>query len=119
LANERQVGVVGVQAVGEQLERRHGHRSNDLTQLILGVDRDAEDLAGLFDERNEALMSMFSDVIRKAHAAGIKIGICGQGPSDHPDFAAFLVRAGIDSLSLNPDSFLHTLQVVAQAESRT
>lgn len=93
--------------------------SNDLTQLILGVDRDAEDLAGLFDERNEAVTSMISDVIRKAHAAGIKIGICGQGPSDHPDFAAFLVREGIDSLSLNPDSFLHTLHIVAQAESQT
>lgn len=93
--------------------------SNDLTQLILGVDRDAEDLAGLFDERNEAVTTMISDVIRKAHAAGIKIGICGQGPSDHPDFAAFLVREGIDSLSLNPDSFLHTLHIVAQAESQT
>jgi pyruvate,water dikinase len=93
--------------------------SNDLTQLILGVDRDAEDLAGLFDERNEAVTSMISEVIRKAHAAGIKIGICGQGPSDHPDFAAFLVREGIDSLSLNPDSFLHTVHLVAEAESLT
>lgn len=92
--------------------------SNDLTQLVLGVDRDAEDLAGLFDERNEAVTSMISEVIRKAHAAGIKIGICGQGPSDHPDFAAFLVREGIDSLSLNPDSFLHTVHLVAEAESR-
>jgi pyruvate,water dikinase len=91
--------------------------SNDLTQLVLGVDRDAEDLAGLFDERNEAVMSMISEAIRRAHAGGIKIGICGQGPSDHPDFAAFLVREGIDSISLNPDSFLHALQVVAQAES--
>jgi pyruvate, water dikinase len=93
--------------------------SNDLTQLILGVDRAAEDLAGLFDERNEAVTSMISDVIRKAHAAGIKIGICGQGPSDHPDFAGFLVREGIDSLSLNPDSFLHTVHLVAQAEALT
>ena len=62
---------------------------------------------------------MIADVIRKAHAAGIKIGICGQGPSDHPDFAEFLVHEGIDSLSLNPDSFLHTLQVVAEAELPT
>ncbi|KRE64982.1 phosphoenolpyruvate synthase [Arthrobacter sp. Soil736] len=91
--------------------------SNDLTQLVLGVDRDAEDLAGLFDERNEAVTSMIADVIRKAHGAGIKVGICGQGPSDHPDFAAFLVREGIDSLSLNPDSFLQTVHIVAQAES--
>lgn len=92
--------------------------SNDLTQLVLGVDRDAEDLAGLFDERNEAVTSMISDVIRKAHEAGIKIGICGQGPSDHPDFAAFLVGEGIDSLSLNPDSFLHIVQIVAEAEAQ-
>lgn len=91
--------------------------SNDLTQLVLGVDRDAEDLAGLFDERNEAVTSMIADVIRRAHGAGIKVGICGQGPSDHPDFAAFLVREGIDSLSLNPDSFLQTVHIVAQAES--
>jgi pyruvate,water dikinase len=90
--------------------------SNDLTQLVLGVDRDAEDLAGLFDERNEAVTSMIGEVIRKAHVAGIKIGLCGQGPSDHPDFAAFLVRAGIDSVSLNPDSFLRTADVIAQAE---
>jgi pyruvate,water dikinase len=93
--------------------------SNDLTQLILGVDRDAEVLAALFDERNEAVTSMISEVIGKAHAAGIKIGICGQGPSDHPDFAEFLIGEGIDSLSLNPDSFLHTLHLVARAESMT
>ena len=80
--------------------------SNDLTQLVLGVDRDSGTLAELFDERDEAVKAMIAEVIRKAHAAGIKIGICGQAPSDHPDFAEFLVAAGIDSISLNPDSFV-------------
>jgi pyruvate,water dikinase len=90
--------------------------SNDLTQLVLGVDRDAGELAGLFDERDEAVKRMISEAIRKAHAAGIKIGICGQAPSNYPDFAAFLVREGIDSISLNPDSFLKTAGIVAEAE---
>ncbi|MDJ0324786.1 phosphoenolpyruvate synthase [Cryobacterium sp. PH31-AA6] len=90
--------------------------SNDLTQLVLGVDRDAEDLAALFDERDEAVKSMISQAIAKAHAAGIKIGICGQGPSNYPDFAAFLVEQGIDSISLNPDSFLKTVSHISAAE---
>jgi len=90
--------------------------SNDLTQLVLGVDRDAEDLAALFDERDEAVKSMISQAIAKAHAAGIKIGICGQGPSNYPDFAAFLVEEGIDSISLNPDSFLKTVSHISAAE---
>jgi pyruvate,water dikinase len=92
--------------------------SNDLTQLVLGVDRDAEDLAALFDERDEAVTTMISEAIRKAHLAGIKIGICGQGPSNYPDFAAFLVREGIDSISLNPDSFLKTISHIAAAEAQ-
>jgi Phosphoenolpyruvate synthase/pyruvate phosphate dikinase len=91
--------------------------SNDLTQLVLGVDRDSERLAELFDERNEAVTRFIADVIAKAHAAGIKIGICGQGPSDHPDFAEFLVAQGIDSVSLNPDSFAKTVKVIAAAEA--
>jgi pyruvate, water dikinase len=91
--------------------------SNDLTQLVLGVDRDSGILAGLFDERDEAVKTMISQAIAKAHEAGIKIGICGQGPSNHPDFAAFLVREGIDSISLNPDSFVRTAQSIADAES--
>jgi pyruvate,water dikinase len=91
--------------------------SNDLTQLTLGVDRDSEQLATLFDERDEAVTRMISEAIRKAHAAGIPIGICGQGPSNYPDFAAFLVREGIDSISLNPDSFLQTVRTIADAES--
>jgi len=90
--------------------------SNDLTQLVLGVDRDAEDLAALFDERDEAVKSMISQAIAKAHAAGIKIGICGQAPSNYPDFAAFLVQEGIDSISLNPDSFLKTVSHISAAE---
>lgn len=91
--------------------------SNDLTQLVLGVDRDSEELAALFDERDPAVTSMIAQVIGKAHAAGIKIGICGQGPSNHPDFARFLVGKGIDSISLNPDTYLRTVQVIASAES--
>ncbi|MFJ5956426.1 phosphoenolpyruvate synthase [Paenarthrobacter sp. NPDC092416] len=92
--------------------------SNDLTQLVLGVDRDSEQLAGLFDERDEAVTTMISEVIGKAHGAGIKIGICGQGPSNHADFAEFLVREGIDSISLNPDTFLRTVPLIAAAEDR-
>ena len=93
--------------------------SNDLTQLVLGVDRDSEELAALFDERDEAVKRMISEAIHKAHAAGIKIGICGQAPSNYPDFAAFLVSEGIDSISLNPDSFLKTVRLIAEAEGQT
>ncbi|MGY4856511.1 phosphoenolpyruvate synthase [Cryobacterium sp. AP23] len=93
--------------------------SNDLTQLVLGVDRDSADLAALFDERNEAVTRMISEAIDKAHAAGIKIGICGQGPSNYPDFAEFLVGRGIDSISLNPDSFLRTVHRIKEAEVKT
>ena len=90
--------------------------SNDLTQLILGVDRDSAELAGLFDERDAAVKHMIVDVIARAHACGTKVGICGQAPSNYPDFAAFLVQAGIDSISLNPDSFVATTRFVAAAE---
>ena len=93
--------------------------SNDLTQLVLGVDRDSGILANLFDERDEAVTRMISEAIRNAHAAGIKIGICGQGPSNHPDFAAFLISEGIDSMSLNPDSFVRTIKAVAEAEGQS
>lgn len=84
--------------------------SNDLTQLILGVDRDSEELHKLFDERNEAVKRAISQVIEQAHAGGCKVGICGQAPSDYPDFAQFLVDRGIDSISLNPDSVVDTLK---------
>ena len=93
--------------------------SNDLTQLVLGVDRDSGDLAALFDERNEAVTRMISEAIDKAHVAGIKIGICGQGPSNYPDFAEFLVGQGIDSISLNPDTFLKTVHRIKDAEVKT
>ena len=90
--------------------------SNDLTQLILGVDRDSEIVAHIFDERNPAVMRSVASVIRDAKAAGRKIGICGQAPSDYPEFAAFLVDCGIDSISLNPDAVLRTTLAVAELE---
>jgi len=90
--------------------------SNDLTQLTLGVDRDSELLAGLFDEQDEAVKWMIRNVIESAHAAGAKVGLCGQAPSDHPDFAAFLVDCGIDSVSVTPDSFIAVKQKIAAAE---
>jgi pyruvate,water dikinase len=93
--------------------------SNDLTQLTLGVDRDSAELAELFDEQDEAVRWMIESVIRKARAAGAKIGLCGQAPSDHPEFAAFLVECGIDSISITPDSFLAVKRRVAEAESKT
>ena len=92
--------------------------SNDLTQLVLGVDRDSGELAPLFDERHEAVKRTIREAIVGAHAAGIKIGICGQAPSNYPEFAEFLVEAGIDSISLNPDSFVTTLRHVAMVEAR-
>lgn len=90
--------------------------SNDLTQLTLGIDRDSERLAPLFDERNEAVRSLIGELIRVAHRHGRKVGLCGQAPSDHPEFARFLVAAGIDSISVNPDSFVAVKQVIAEAE---
>jgi pyruvate,water dikinase len=92
--------------------------SNDLTQLVLGVDRDSSELSYLFDERNEAVKKMISDLIVSAHKAGCKVGICGQAPSDYPDFAKFLIERGIDSISLNPDSVIKTKRLVAIAEKK-
>ena len=91
--------------------------SNDLTQLVLGVDRDAAELAELFDERDEAVKTVIAATIEAAHRKGIKVGICGQGPSDHPELAEFLVRAGIDSISLNPDTVLDGRRLVAAIEA--
>ncbi len=91
--------------------------SNDLTQLVLGVDRDSGILSDLFDERDPAVKRMIEQAVAGAHAAGIPIGICGQAPSNHPDFAAFLVELGIDSMSLAPDSFARTAAQVAAAEA--
>ena len=90
--------------------------SNDLTQLILGVDRDSEIVAHVFDERNEAVLRMIASVIQVAHAKQRKIGICGQAPSDYPEFAEFLVRQGIDSLSLTADALLRTTMQVLELE---
>lgn len=92
--------------------------SNDLTQLVLGVDRDSDILARFFDERDPAVKTMIADVIQRVHQAGITVGLCGQGPSDHPDFAEFLITQGIDSVSLNPDSVLRTIPVISAAEQR-
>ena len=91
--------------------------SNDLTQLVLGVDRDSERLSDIFDERNPAVEAMIEQLITVAHEEDRKVGICGQGPSDHPDFAEFLVRAGIDSISLTPDSVIRTRKRIARIES--
>lgn len=92
--------------------------SNDLTQLTLGVDRDSGELADLFDEQDEAVKWMIRRVITEAVKAGAKIGICGQAPSDHPEFAKFLVDCGIDSISVSPDSFVAVKKKVAEAEGR-
>ena len=91
--------------------------SNDLTQLVLGIDRDAERLAHLFDEQQASVKQMITDVIERAHAADRPVGLCGQAPSDYPDFAAFLVEAGIDSISVTPDSVVDVIQAVAEAEA--
>ena len=90
--------------------------SNDLTQLTMGIDRDSEALAGLFSERDPAVLWMIETVIAKAKAAGRKIGLCGQAPSNDPEFAKLLVKAGIDTISVTPDSFLAVKANVAEAE---
>jgi len=92
--------------------------SNDLTMLILGADRDNEVLAPLFDERNPAVKRAIQELIRTAHKYNKTVSICGQAPSVYPEFAEFLVRAGIDSISVNPDVIVHTRRMVAQVEHR-
>ncbi|OLZ62766.1 phosphoenolpyruvate synthase, partial [Streptomyces amritsarensis] len=92
--------------------------SNDLTQLTLGVDRDSEALADVFDENDPAVTRLIGLLVPRAHAAGRPVGLCGQRPSDDPGFAAFLVGVGIDSLSVAPDSFAAVKQHVAAAEER-
>jgi pyruvate,water dikinase len=92
--------------------------SNDLTQLTLGLDRDSALVAHIFDERNEGVKQMVALAIAKAKQNGRKIGICGQAPSDYPEFASFLVEQGIDSISLNPDSVLKTMLEIAKVEQR-
>jgi len=90
--------------------------SNDLTQMVLGVDRDSSELHSLFDEQHEAVKRSIRMLIRDAHAAGVHVGICGEAPSNHPEFAEFLVREGIDSMSLSPDSVIAVKRRIARVE---
>ncbi len=92
--------------------------SNDLTQLTLGLDRDSSLVAHLYDERNEAVKRMIAQVIKVAKEKGKKIGICGQGPSDYPEFAQFLVEQGIDTISINPDSIIKTTKAIYEIEQK-
>jgi pyruvate,water dikinase len=92
--------------------------SNDLTQLTLGLDRDSALVAHLYDERNEAVKVLLRMLIRTAKQCGVKVGICGQGPSDFPDFAQFLVAEGIDSISVTPDSLIKTLHAIYAVEKK-
>jgi pyruvate,water dikinase len=92
--------------------------SNDLTQLVLGVDRDNERLAELYDERDAAVLAAIREIITKAHAEGLTVSICGQAPSVHAEYADFLVRCGIDSISVVPDAIERTRINVARAERR-
>jgi pyruvate,water dikinase len=92
--------------------------SNDLTQLVLGVDRDSEVIAHIFDERDPAVVKAIQSVIAVAKSANCKIGICGQAPSDYPEFAEMLVEQGIDSISLNPDAVLKTTLKIKQVEEK-
>jgi len=92
--------------------------SNDLTQLVLGIDRDSGTVSHLFDENDRAVLGLIAQVIDEAHRAGKPIGICGQAPSDFPDFARWLVEQGINSISLNPDVAIKTQLVIADEEKR-
>lgn len=92
--------------------------SNDLTQLVLGLDRDSSLVAHLYDERNDAVKMMISSLIRTAKRMGVKVGICGQGPSDFPDFAKFLVEEGIDTISVTPDSYFKTVKAIYEIENK-
>lgn len=93
--------------------------SNDLTQLVLGIDRDSGTVAHLFDENDRAVLGLISEVIEEAHRAKKPIGICGQAPSDFPEFARWLVEQRIDSISLNPDTAIRTALVIADEERKT
>ena len=91
--------------------------SNDLTQLTLGLDRDSEIVSDIFDENNEAVKHQIRNLIERAHEQGVKVGLCGQAPSDYPEFASFLVQHGIDSISFNPDAMIKGIENIALAES--
>ncbi|HOT49306.1 MAG TPA: phosphoenolpyruvate synthase, partial [Syntrophales bacterium] len=90
--------------------------SNDLTQLTLGLDRDSAQVSHIFNERNQAVLTLVRDVITKARKLGKKIGICGQAPSDYPEFARFIVECGIDSMSLNADTVIKTTLDIIETE---
>ena len=90
--------------------------SNDLTQLALGLDRDSEIVSDLFNENNDAVKILIERLIMRAHEQGVKVGLCGQAPSDYPEFAAFLVQQGIDSISFNPDALIKGIENIASAE---
>ena len=92
--------------------------SNDLTQLTLGADRDSELLSEIFSPFDPAVMQLIRMSIKKAKSAGIKIGLCGQAPSDYPEFARFLVKCGIDSISFNPDALLSGINNINEAEKK-
>ena len=92
--------------------------TNDLTQLVLGADRDSDLLASLFDARDPAVKAAIAELLEKARDVGVKTGLCGQAPSDYPEFAAFLVEQGIDSISVSPDSFMAVKRIVAAAERK-
>jgi pyruvate,water dikinase len=93
--------------------------SNDLTQLMLGLDRDGnEKIRGISNENDEAVKTMIGNIIKKCRAEKKYIGICGQAPSDYPEFAQFLVREGIESISLNPDTVIKTTLKIVEAEKK-
>jgi len=92
--------------------------SNDLTQLTLGLDRDSKLIAHIGNERSTSVLKLISMLIKQAHALGLKVGICGQGPSDFPDFAEFLVKEGIDSISINPDTVLKATMRIQEVEAK-
>lgn len=91
--------------------------SNDLTQLALGLDRDSEIVSHLFDERSPVVEKLISSVIQTCNRRGKKVGICGQAPSDYPEFAEFLVREGITSISLNSDTILKSILQIGKLEA--
>jgi pyruvate,water dikinase len=107
--------VIGAEAFAERFDG-FSIGSNDLTQLTLGLDRDSALVADLFDERHASVKAMIALAIQTAHRCGRKVGLCGQAPSDYPDFARFLVEQGIDSISLNPDSVVRSRLAVAEVE---
>ena len=92
--------------------------SNDLTQLTLGLDRDSELVQEIYDERNEAVKFMMKTAIKSCKKNKVKIGICGQGPSDYPEIASYLVNEKIDTVSITPDSLVKTIQTIHNVENK-